>query len=138
MTIDQEVDDFLAHYGVLGMKWGVRKDRRAQNRAERRERFKSGTATKRDKLIRDLDFDRSSAERKSDSSKDPTMLEDSAIRLATAGAAFVVSRKAGMQVPMSAIMAGTAALGVQALRDSRRGINREKVNRELREKRLRG
>ena len=26
-----DVDEFLAHYGVKGMKWGVRRDRRANN-----------------------------------------------------------------------------------------------------------
>ena len=28
--MDEEVDTFLAHYGVKGMKWGVRKDRRRE------------------------------------------------------------------------------------------------------------
>lgn len=27
MMTDEEVEDFLAHYGVKGMRWGVRKDR---------------------------------------------------------------------------------------------------------------
>ncbi len=29
VTIDQEVEEFLEHFGVMGMKWGVRRDRRA-------------------------------------------------------------------------------------------------------------
>lgn len=31
--MDEEFDDFLAHYGVKGMRWGVRKDRRATGTA---------------------------------------------------------------------------------------------------------
>jgi hypothetical protein len=33
-TIDQEVDVFLEHFGVLGMKWGVRRERRANRFAK--------------------------------------------------------------------------------------------------------
>jgi hypothetical protein len=40
MLIDEEV--YLEHYGVLGMKWGVRKDRRLQ----RAERVASGKASR--------------------------------------------------------------------------------------------
>lgn len=54
MNQDEKVEDFLSHYGVKGQKWGVR---RAQNREARSERIKSGTATKRDRLTRELDLD---------------------------------------------------------------------------------
>ena len=37
MIVDQEVDEFLAHYGVKGMKWGVRKDNFQRNRALNKE-----------------------------------------------------------------------------------------------------
>lgn len=42
MDIEDEVEDFLAHYGVKGMKWGQRKDRpggasRSVNREARRD-----------------------------------------------------------------------------------------------------
>lgn len=35
MTQVMEADDFLAHFGVKGMKWGVRKERRQENRVAR-------------------------------------------------------------------------------------------------------
>jgi hypothetical protein len=34
MTTDEEIDDFLAHHGVKGMHWGVRKSPEQQKRAE--------------------------------------------------------------------------------------------------------
>lgn len=65
---DDQVNEFLEHYGVAGMRWGVRKQsgatRRESNRQARRQRFAEGKATQRDKLISDLDLDRSRAERK--------------------------------------------------------------------------
>ncbi len=33
---DQEVEAFLEHYGVMGMKWGVRNEKRGRSRKERR------------------------------------------------------------------------------------------------------
>lgn len=51
MIIDQ---DYLEHFGVQGMKWGVRRE---ANRNARSKRLKDGTATKRDKLIREADLD---------------------------------------------------------------------------------
>lgn len=54
LTDDQIDDYFLAHYGVKGQKWGVR---RANSRDARSARLKSGTATKKDRLIRDADLD---------------------------------------------------------------------------------
>lgn len=52
MIIDE--DGYLEHYGTKGMKWGVRRD---QSRDARTARIKSGTASKRDKLIREADLD---------------------------------------------------------------------------------
>ena len=43
MIIDDNTDQFLAHYGVKGMKWGVRKERRQERRdikGERKQRLK--------------------------------------------------------------------------------------------------
>ena len=34
-SFDDLFDDFIAHYGVQGMKWGVRKERKASGRAKR-------------------------------------------------------------------------------------------------------
>lgn len=50
----EELEDFLAHYGVKGMKWGVRKNkpsrrmlRRAKKIKERREELREASAKER-------------------------------------------------------------------------------------------
>jgi hypothetical protein len=45
MTTFAETDDFLAHYGVKGMRWGVRRE----NRIQSLERVGAGTASKGEK-----------------------------------------------------------------------------------------
>lgn len=63
MTILQEDVDFLEHYGVKGMRWGVRKKETGQNfvtrgiqkRVDRTQKIADGTATKRDKVVSALD-----------------------------------------------------------------------------------
>ena len=39
MSDQEEVDEFLAHYGVLGMKWGVH---RSETRAKRKKQSRDG------------------------------------------------------------------------------------------------
>ena len=46
MTTEEEVEDFLEHYGVKGMKWGTRR----QNRLSRAQRVGSGKGSTKDKL----------------------------------------------------------------------------------------
>ena len=46
MTTFEETDDFLAHYGVKGMRWGVRRE----NRIQSLERIGAGTASRREVL----------------------------------------------------------------------------------------
>lgn len=101
---DEMIDEFFAHYGVKGQKWGVR--RRAQKRAERRERFKSGKATRKDKLIVDLDFDRSSKERKADSRS-----ISGEQKLVIAGAGIVSGLLLRKIVPSNTAFIAGAALG---------------------------
>jgi hypothetical protein len=54
MTVLQEDADFLAHYGVKGMKWGQRRvernTARIQKRLDRTARVADGTATGGDRL----------------------------------------------------------------------------------------
>lgn len=64
---DETIDDFLEHFGVLGQKWGVR---RAYNKSERQHRLRSGKETRKDKIIKSLDLDRTNPkQRKANSQK---------------------------------------------------------------------
>lgn len=130
MTVFQkDIDLFLEHHGVKGMHWGVRKERRATERVARRERFKSGTPTLKDKLIRDLDFDRSRSERRTDLKV--ASGKQVGITLAAAGAAFILARKVTMNTPMAAIVgATTGAATATMLQGKSTGV-------PVREKRLR-
>jgi hypothetical protein len=102
MIIDK--DAYLEHFGVRGMKWGVR---RAQNRDARTERLKSGKASVKDKLIREADLDggRTQAikkgELKGQSKKQKAVLIGVAVGLGALGASQIIaanrSRKAGKQ-----------------------------------------
>lgn len=42
---DMAQDEFLEHYGVKGMKWGVRRTRRIQGHIDRVAKVRDGTAT---------------------------------------------------------------------------------------------
>lgn len=59
-------DDYIAHYGVKGMKWGVRKDRRKGS-----GRTRSGSDSKKKKTIRERWAEKASADRASKKSGDP-------------------------------------------------------------------
>ena len=91
---DQEVDAFLEHFGVKGMRWGIRnssgksgKERRAKNRE-----FNKRYALKRT----------------------PTQKKNYRTRnIGSAGAgvaAFITAYKSGRSIPVSAVMAGTTSL----------------------------
>lgn len=60
------VDNFLAHYGVKGMKWGIRKDRYSRlrssgeprvTRKERKEMIRRSRASARRRVLEDKDLD---------------------------------------------------------------------------------
>lgn len=51
LASDEEIDEFLAHFGVKGMHWGVRGTRRVQKRLNRTQRVAEGKASKVDRLL---------------------------------------------------------------------------------------
>lgn len=82
---NQDVDIFLAHFGVKGMKWGLRNFRKSYNKGAMRnvqrnsnkartERFKIAYGREptsfKDKLVRDLDFAGSKKELRQRRNKD--------------------------------------------------------------------
>lgn len=52
VLLDKEIEAFLEHHGVKGMRWGVRGTRRVQKRIDRANRILGGTASKKDQLLR--------------------------------------------------------------------------------------
>ena len=77
MTIPYSEDDVLFHYGVKGMKWGVRRDEAMLNRiGGLRQRVVGGTAQERKQLLKEHKRDwqnykksTTRAERKADAKK---------------------------------------------------------------------
>lgn len=70
MTTDQEVEDFIEHFGVRGQKWGVRRNRRANNlvkvgtgNASRSAKIRAGVTTSPLDLIRGRGFKGGAARR---------------------------------------------------------------------------
>lgn len=56
MTVtDEEIDDFLAHYGVPGMKWGVRKGSSGRSGPSNRQLNKASRAKDRAKIDKQID-----------------------------------------------------------------------------------
>lgn len=51
MVAMESTDDFLAHYGVKGMKWGQRKRAALQDRADSLNRVAKGKSTTTDKIV---------------------------------------------------------------------------------------
>lgn len=49
---NERVDEFLKHYGVLGMKWGVRKGSSSSSRRKKSSSSKSSDAKKTDELAK--------------------------------------------------------------------------------------
>lgn len=66
-------DDSIAHYGVKGMRWGVRKDRRKGSGRSR----KGGDSKKKKKTIRERFAEKAAAERTSKKGGDPKDSQDS-------------------------------------------------------------
>lgn len=51
MVTDEEVEEFLEHYGKKGMHWGIRGTRRVQKRLDRTQRIATGKASVIDRLL---------------------------------------------------------------------------------------
>ncbi len=51
MDTDQEVEAFLEHVGVKGMKWGQRRQAKAQGRINAVKKVASGSPTKKDSRV---------------------------------------------------------------------------------------